>query len=159
MRGLVSLGAVPRDWPGSPSGRRPGSTLWCWLYCRCFLVQREMLARGASSWPRQKPYLPAGLEAACCQLLITAAFKRKASVLVLAGGCVGRKHALWLGWGLPSARDATVGSSTLRPSQLYRLPPPSVLVLHSWSGWELVLGQGELELSLCYLKLNLKIKK
>lgn len=44
-----------------------------------------MLARGASSWPRQKPYLPAGLEAACCQLLITAAFKRKASVLVMCG--------------------------------------------------------------------------
>lgn len=67
----------------------------------CFIVaaflQRETLARGSSSWPRQKSCLPAGLEAAFCQLFVAAAFKRNPIVLVLAGGCVGRKHAPWLG--------------------------------------------------------------
>lgn len=95
-------------------------------------------------------YLPAGLEVLCRQLFIAAAFKKKPRVLVVAGGCAGRKCAPWLGRGLLEIRSAAVRAAP-RSGQLSRLLL-SVLVVHSWSRWQLVLL-----LSLDYLKLNLKV--
>lgn len=135
--GCAGCVAEARNWPGHQPELRPVSVLWCGVYNVSAVLQCEMLAHGA---PRAHQRGWRWCAVSCSSL--------QPGVLVLAVGVLaersslaGVRRAVAHGRQAPGASSA-VRSRAVRPGQLPALPEPSVLLLHSWSGQELVLCAG-----------------
>lgn len=110
------------------------------------VLQCEMLAHGAPSWPGPNSAYQTGWRQ-CAALLCSIVGANPVfwcllvDVLAERSSLAGVRRAVAQGMQAPGASSA-VRSRAVRPSQLPALPQPSVLLLHSWSGQELVLHAG-----------------